>query len=99
MENVLTRRWGWVVLRGVVALLFGAVTLWYPQLTLATLVYLFGAYALVDGVSAVVSAVARRHGERHWIALLVGGLAGVALGVVTFLEPGITATVLLYLIA
>jgi uncharacterized membrane protein HdeD (DUF308 family) len=99
VEDVLARNWGMVVLRGVLALGFGVIALWYPQLTLTTLVLLFGAYALMDGVSAVVSAIARRRGERHWIPLLVGGLAGVALGVGTFVMPSVTATVLLYLIA
>ena len=99
MENVLARNWAWVTLRGVITLLFGVIAIWYPALTLATLVFLFGAYAFVDGILAIVTAVANRDRQPHWVALLVGGLAGVPLGVGTFLMPAITATVLLYLIA
>ena len=99
MVSVLARNWGMVAVRGVVALLFGLLTLFRPGISLAALVILFGAYALVDGLFAVWSAVANRHGEPHWVALLFGGLAGIAVGVITFLMPGITAIVLLYLIA
>jgi uncharacterized membrane protein HdeD (DUF308 family) len=99
MDDMLTRNWGWVALRGVVALLFGLLTLRNPALTLAALVLLFGAYALVDGVFAVISAISNRHGDRNWIALLIGGLAGIIIGVCTFFAPGVTTTVLLYFIA
>jgi uncharacterized membrane protein HdeD (DUF308 family) len=99
MVSVLARNWGMVAVRGVVALLFGILTLFRPGISLATLVILFGAYALVDGLFTVWSAVANRRGEAHWVALLFGGLAGIAVGVITFMRPGITAMVLLYLIA
>jgi uncharacterized membrane protein HdeD (DUF308 family) len=99
MVDVLARNWGWVALRGVAALLFGVLTLFNPLITLATLVLLFGAYALVDGVFTVVSAVANRRGEAHWVSLLVSGVIGIALGVVTFLWPRITALILLYFVA
>ena len=74
LANVLTRNWGWVALRGVVAVLFGLLTFFYPAITLVSLVLFFGAYALVDGVFMVVGAIANRRGERRWVALLVGGL-------------------------
>ena len=90
MGEILARNWGWVALRGVVAIIFGLLTIFQPSITLVALVFLFGGYAVVDGVFAIVSAIANRRDEPHWVALLVGGIAGVALG--------ITATVLLYLI-
>jgi len=99
MVDMLARNWGWVALRGVVALLFGLLALFNPGITLAALIFLFGAYAIVDGVFAIVSAIANRRGEPHWVALLIGGIAGVVLGVLTFLWPGVTAMVLLYFIA
>ena len=99
MVDVLARNWGWVALRGVAALLFGLLTLFNPVITLATLVLLFGAYALVDGVFAVASAVANRRGEPHWVSLLVSGIIGIALGVLTFLWPQITGLILLYFVA
>jgi uncharacterized membrane protein HdeD (DUF308 family) len=99
MVTVLARNWGMVAVRGVVALLFGILTFARPGITLAALVILFGAYALVDGLFAVWSALANRRGEPHWVALLLGGLAGIAVGILTFMMPGITAVVLLYFIA
>jgi len=99
MENILTRNWGWVALRGVAALIFGLLTLMNPAITLAVLVLFFGAYALVDGIFAVVTSIANRRGEPHWVALLIAGLAGIVIGICTFLAPGITATLLLFFIA
>ncbi|HEU4563887.1 MAG TPA: HdeD family acid-resistance protein [Gemmatimonadaceae bacterium] len=99
MGDMLARNWGWIALRGVVALIFGLLTLFNPAITLAALVLFFGAYALVDGIFGAVSAVANRHEEPHWVALLVGGIAGIIIGVLTFFMPGVTATVLLLFIA
>jgi uncharacterized membrane protein HdeD (DUF308 family) len=99
MENILARHWGWMALRGVVAVIFGVLTLMNPATTLALLVLLFGSYALVDGIFAVVAAITSRKLEGHWLALLIGGLGGIVIGVCTFFWPGITATLLLYLVA
>jgi uncharacterized membrane protein HdeD (DUF308 family) len=64
MFAILTRHWWMVALRGVLAVLFGLATFLWPALSLAALVLLFGAYALVDGVVAVVLGI-RAHGERE----------------------------------
>ncbi|MDE3129336.1 MAG: HdeD family acid-resistance protein [Gemmatimonadota bacterium] len=96
---MLTRNWGWVVLRGVVAILFGLLALFRPGLTLAVLVLWFGAYALVDGAFLAVSAIANRKGETRWGTLLAGGLLGMAAGVITFLMPALTVFALLALVA
>ena len=94
----LSHNWWAVVLRGVLGLLFGIITFFAPGLSLAALVTLYGAYALVDGVFAIVSAV-RRRGTERWGMLLLEGIAGIAAGLVTLVWPGITAIALLYLIA
>jgi uncharacterized membrane protein HdeD (DUF308 family) len=99
MVDVLARNWGWVALRGVVALLFGLLTLSRPGITLSAMILLFGAYAFVDGVFSVISAIANRKGQPHWIAILIGGLFGIAIGILTFAFPNETAIVLLYFIA
>jgi uncharacterized membrane protein HdeD (DUF308 family) len=95
----LARNWGWVMLRGIVALIFGLLTLFNPELTLLVLVMFFGAYALVDGVVTIISAIIHRRGERRWAGLLVRGVVGIAAGLVTFAMPAITGLVLLYVIA
>jgi uncharacterized membrane protein HdeD (DUF308 family) len=99
MAATLTRNWGWILLRGVLAILFGVLTFLYPGLTLLTLVFLFGAYALVDGVFLVVTAITNRKGEPRWVALLIAGLLGMAAGVATLFWPGITAAALLAMVA
>ncbi|MGH7620137.1 MAG: HdeD family acid-resistance protein, partial [Gemmatimonadaceae bacterium] len=86
-------------LRGVIALIFGLLTLSRPGITLGALILLFGFYALADGIFNVISAIANRHGERHWVALLLGGLFGIAAGIFTFAMPHLTAVILLYFIA
>jgi uncharacterized membrane protein HdeD (DUF308 family) len=97
--DTLARNWWAVVLRGVTGILFGLVTFVAPGISLAALVLVFGAYALVDGVLAIVSAVRRRGASDRWWVLLLAGLAGVGAGVVTLVWPGITALALLYMIA
>lgn len=99
MVETLARNWGWVALRGVVAILFGVLTFLNPGLTLAALILFFGAYAFLDGIFIVASAISNRRGRPHWIVLLIGGLLGIAAGVVTFFMPGVTAVVLLLIIA
>jgi uncharacterized membrane protein HdeD (DUF308 family) len=93
------RHWGWVALRGVVAILFGLMALLMPAITLSALVLVWGAFALVDGVLALVAGVRIRDNGKPLWALIVVGLLGIAAGIVTFLYPGLTALVLLYIIA
>jgi len=70
----------------------------WPGLTLLTLILFYGAFALVDGVLAIIAAVTGgAPGSRWWLAMV--GLLGVAAGLVTFLTPGLTALVLLLFIA
>jgi uncharacterized membrane protein HdeD (DUF308 family) len=76
--------------------LFGLLTFLIPGITLLTLVLLFGAYAILDGIFDIVSAV--RAPGRHW-PLVLEGVVGIIIGILTFLWPGITTMVLLYLIA
>ena len=99
MLGYLGRNWGWIVLRGVVAVLFGVLAIARPEITLAALVIVWGAYALADGVLALIAAWQVRDLGRPFWALVVVGLLGVAAGVVTFLWPQITALALLMIIA
>ena len=77
-------------------MLFGLLTFLLPGITLATLVLLFGAYALVDGIFNVIAFF--KVASHQW-ALLIEGVIGIIAGVLTFAWPAITAFVLLYLIA
>lgn len=89
--------WWVFALRGVLLLVFGILAALWPGLTLAALILLFGAFALVDGTFTLVGAVLHR--ESQWGWHVIDGLAGVIIGVVTLVWPGLTAVVLLALIA
>src|SRR3954464_14155625 len=97
MIRQLTQFWWVLVLRGVLAILFGALAFAWPGLTPGGLVILFGAYALADGVFALVAAFGPTRG-RIW-PLLLEGVAGIAAGLLTFTWPGLTGLILLYFIA
>lgn len=98
-ESLVSRYWWTLLLRGMVAILFGVLTFVWPHVTLAVLILLFGAYALVDGIAAIIMGISQ-HGERErWWATLIGGVISAGAGVVTFLRPGITAIALLSIIA
>jgi len=93
----LARHWWVIGLRGLAAILFGVLAFVWPGMTLAVLVLLFGAYALVDGVLTLLAAF--RGGVQHRIVMLVEGVVSVLAGLAAFVWPGLTALVLLYIIA
>jgi len=99
MVQELTRSWGWIVFRGVVAILFGVLAFAMPGLTLTALVILWGAYALSDGLLALIAAFRIRDAGKPMWPLIVVGLLGIAAGVLTFMQPQMTALVLLSFIA
>ena len=99
LRDYLGRNWGWIVLRGVVAVLFGVLTLATPGITLAVLVMMWGGYAIADGVLAMIAGWQLREGGKPLWSLLVVGVLGIAAGVLTFKWPGLTALALLMLIA
>ncbi len=98
MLSQLSRNWWMLALRGLAAIVFGVLALVWPEATYAALVILFGAYALLDGLLAVVAALTNHAGGLRWAALLEG-LVGIAIAVMTFAWPGVTALSLLYVIA
>jgi uncharacterized membrane protein HdeD (DUF308 family) len=97
--DTLTQNWWVFLVRGIMGIIFGVITFFQPGISLAALVLLFGAYAFVDGIFAIVSAIRRRTGSEPWWLLLLEGIAGIAAGVMTLLWPGLTAIALLYVIA
>jgi uncharacterized membrane protein HdeD (DUF308 family) len=98
-ERALARIWKVTALRGVVAIAFSAVILVWPNVGLTALIALFGAFALVSGVATIAGAFnfPIRGGQRAW--LVFEGLLGVAVGVVVFVWPDLSALGLLYAIA
>ncbi len=99
MVTQYAHNWWWLALRGLAAIIFGILALIWPGITFEVLVLFFGAYVLLDGVFAVISALTHRTaGDHRWL-LLLEGIVGIAVGVLTFLMPGVTAVALIYLVA
>jgi uncharacterized membrane protein HdeD (DUF308 family) len=98
MLPTVSGNWWALAVRGVAAILFGLAALIWPGLTLAVLIILYGAYAVVDGAFAIVAGVRTGTGTRRWL-LLAEGVLGILAGLVALIWPGITALVLLYIIS
>src|SRR5262245_28220511 len=98
MLHALCKNWWLLLLRGIAAIVFGILTFVWPGITLLTLVLFYGAFALVDGVLAIAAAImGGAPAPRWWLAII--GLLGIAVGILTFMMPGVTALVLLLFIA
>jgi uncharacterized membrane protein HdeD (DUF308 family) len=98
MLEALKRGWWLIVLRGICAMLFGILAFVWPSITLAALVLLFGAYALVNGIFTLGLAIRAPKGTPAIGTLVLLGLLGIAAGIVTFFYPGITALSLVIVI-
>jgi uncharacterized membrane protein HdeD (DUF308 family) len=99
MVNQLAREWWLVALRGVLSIAFGILAFVWPGITLLVLVIFFGAYMLVDGVVALIEAVRFRYERERWPMLLLEAILGIVIGVISLIQPAITALAWLYLIA
>jgi uncharacterized membrane protein HdeD (DUF308 family) len=99
MLVVFAGSWWALVLRGIAAILFGILAFMWPGITLTALVFLFGAYAFVDGVFSIIAGFKSHAENKRWWLLLINGVLSVAAGIFAFAIPVMTAWVLLILIA
>lgn len=99
LASLLSRSWWLLLLRGLIAILFGLLVWFQPSESLVALVLFFGAYTLADGILGIWTAFAGRGQHEHWWVLLLWGLVGVGVGALTFVVPGVTALALLFYIA
>ncbi len=99
MAAILIGNWWALALRGVAAVVFAIIAFIKPGITAEVVILLFGAYAFLDGIFALVAALraARRHGPS--VALLVEGILNIVIGIIVFLLPGPALVALVYLIA
>ena len=95
MLPAVSGNWGALAARGVAAVLIGLAAVAWPGLTLAVLIILYGAFAVVDGAFAIVAALRSNGGTRRWL-LLAEGVLGLLAGLVALFWPGLTAVVVLY---
>ena len=97
--GTLAENWWLLLLRGLVAIAFGVIAFFWPDITLVALVYLFGIYAIVDGLVALGAAF-NAMGDarpRWWLGL--SGVVSILAGLAAFFYTGMTALVLLVFIA
>jgi len=99
MLAFMARNWWVLLIRGILAIVFGVLAFLWPGLALGSLILLFGAYAFLDGVASIVIGLTGRGSQDNRLWLMLGGVFGVLVGVLTFVWPGITLLTLIYFIA
>ncbi len=97
-ELGIASRWGWIVLRGVVAIVFGLLAFSHPGAITLGLILTFGAYAFIGGIAATVSAARRGRAGASWGALLAEGLLGIGVAVMAVLWPATAALAFVWVI-
>lgn len=100
MDKALTRTARYLGLGGAASIVFGVIVLVWPGISLVALTALFGAFAFVYGTFAVGGGLTLiAHKSTEWVPYMLGGVAGILIGVVTYLHPGVTVLALTYLVA
>ena len=99
MVRTLSQYWWLVLLRGILAILFGLSAFIWPGITWLTLILVFGVYAIVDGLIAVGTGLARTKDSPRWWTFLVEGLISIGAGVAALVWPDLASLVLIYMIA
>ena len=96
MIGALSRNWWAFVVRGLAAIAIGVLAFTQPGATLIALVAVFAAFAIFDGVLAIAAGVSLE-GSPRWMFIL-GGILGIAIGLLTINRPDVTALALVFLI-
>ena len=95
----LARNWWMFLLRGILALVFGVVALFFPQAAFLSLVLIFGAFALVNGIFTLISAFSGGAKSENWWWLILEGIFGILIGIMTIVQPLAMATAWVLVIA
>ncbi len=99
MVGILTRNWWAWLVRGIAAIIFGVLAWFWPGLTWITIAIFFGAYALVDGIFAIVATVRAAETQQRWWPFLIEGIVGILIAAITFYDVRITLLALYFTIA
>ena len=89
VDTLANGAWGWVLLRGILAIVFGVIALISPVAAIEAIAIVFGAYALVDGVVGIVHSIRVRHELPRWGWVLVQGILSAIAGLAALILPGI----------
>jgi uncharacterized membrane protein HdeD (DUF308 family) len=99
VEGIMSGLWWAIALRAAAAILLGVIAIFMPGPTLAAIVIVFGIYAIVDGILAIIAAVRGFRRKERWWPMLLEGLVGIVAGAIAIFLPGIGALALTYLVA
>jgi uncharacterized membrane protein HdeD (DUF308 family) len=98
--TVALARWWWTfVVRGLLAIAFGVLAFFAPGLGIAVLVGLFAAWALIDGVTSLVTGIGGRNRDRSWWLEILEGVVSIIAGIIALAFPVLAAEVLVIIIA
>lgn len=95
----MTSNWWALALRGAVSILLGLVAITMPGLTIAAIVTVFGVYAIIEGVLAIMASIRGIREHDRWGWMMVEGVVGICAGLIAFFMPGVGALAIIWLIA
>jgi uncharacterized membrane protein HdeD (DUF308 family) len=87
-----------LLIRGLVGVALGIVAIAWPGITITVLVTIFGLYAVIDGITTLMFGVSRSQPQGRSWAHVAQGVAGIVVGVLAFIWPGVTALMLVLFI-
>jgi uncharacterized membrane protein HdeD (DUF308 family) len=100
MENSMFAVSPWsLVIRGIVAVIFGLFLTMWPGMTVATIVLLFALFAIIDGTVIIIMAIVRGKKDHRWVSYVPFGIVGIIIGLIILLIPEISLLILIYFIA
>jgi uncharacterized membrane protein HdeD (DUF308 family) len=99
LAKLFARSWWILLLRGILAILFGIVAFAVPGITLLALVTYFAAWLVIDGAFDIIHALQGRSGNKSWWMMLLEGVLEIAIGVLAFRAPGGATLVILFWIS
>jgi uncharacterized membrane protein HdeD (DUF308 family) len=99
MLDALARNWWALLIRGIAAVVLGVFAFISPGAFIVAIVIVFGAYAFVDGVFAIVAAIRAAQSHERWWPFLLEGIVGIVIAAITYFEPHVTAVALYLTIA
>ncbi len=99
MLHALARNWWALLLRGIAAVIFGLLAFFWPGATGLALVILFGAYAFIDGIFALIAAIRAAESHERWMAFAIEGIIGLIFAAIVLFDTGLAALALYVTIA
>jgi uncharacterized membrane protein HdeD (DUF308 family) len=97
--HALARNWWALTIRGIAAVIFGILAILWPGAAIFAIGVLFGAYAFVDGVFAIIAAVRAAESHERWWPFVIEGIIGLVIAAITFYDVSVTIAALFFTIA